>query len=341
MNPPPFSHLPARAAVWPLDPATYQPHRFHRQDAGRVWLETNCYVDLFIEILHAAGVEPAAALAFTLAADFEGDQWTFFKFPLGDLQRLYGVDTQELSIWRAPHLHALEQVARGRIVMMEMDSFFLPDTKGTAYQNEHVKTTVGIQELDLEQRRMGYFHNAGYYAVEGDDFDRLFRLEDPWTPKSARLLPYTEFVKVDRVRKLPDVELAAIAAGLAREHLARRPAKNPFATYKPRFVADFAWLREQPPADFHAYAFVTIRQFGACYELAGDFCRFLAAHGRPALEPAAVELTEIANEARMLQLKLARAVTLKRTFEPEPVLDGLAARWDRALAVLDAELVKA
>jgi hypothetical protein len=246
-----------------------------------------------------------------------------------------------LSIWRAPHLHALEQVSRGRIVMMEMDSFFLPDTKGTAYQNEHVKTTVGIQELDLERRRMGYFHNAGYYAVDGDDFDRLFRFEDPWTPKSARLLPYTEFVKVDNVRKLPDAELAAVAAGLAREHLSRRPTHNPFVGYKPRFADDLAWLREQPPGDFHAYAFVTIRQFGACYELAGDFCRFLAANGRPTIDPAAIELTEIANEARTLQFKLARAVTLKRPFDPEPVLDGLAKRWDRAMAVLDAELLRA
>lgn len=339
MTPPaPFSGLPTRAAVWPLDAATYQPHRLHRPDANRVWLETNCYVDLWIEILAAAGVDPTAALAFTLTADFEGDQWTFFKFPLGDLQRLYGIDTQELSIWRAPHLHALEQVSRGRVVMMEMDSFYLPDTKGTAYQNEHVKTTVGIQELDLDRRRMGYFHNAGYFAVEGDDFDRLFRMEDPWTPASERLLPYTEYVKLDHLRQGTDVDVAAVAVGLAREHLARRPKDNPFARYKPRFVADLAWLREQPASDFHAYAFVSIRQFGACFELAGDFCRWLGEHGTQGTETAAGEFTEIANQARALQFKLARAVTLKRPFDPEPALDGLAARWDSAMAALEPSL---
>ena len=41
-----------------------------------------------------------AALAFTIGLDFEGDQYTFYKFPLPDLQDLYGIEVQELNIWR-------------------------------------------------------------------------------------------------------------------------------------------------------------------------------------------------------------------------------------------------
>ena len=57
-------------------------HSLHRSD--RCWTETNCYVDVWIEVLHALGLDPTAAGAFTLSTDFEGDQWTFFKFPPED-----------------------------------------------------------------------------------------------------------------------------------------------------------------------------------------------------------------------------------------------------------------
>ena len=34
-----------------LDPQNYAPHPLH--DAERIWPETNCYIDLWIETLHA------------------------------------------------------------------------------------------------------------------------------------------------------------------------------------------------------------------------------------------------------------------------------------------------
>ena len=87
------------AASADLDPARVS--RVIRSIAAdRAWPESNCYVDLWIELLHAAGAEPLAALRFTLAVDVEGDQWTFFKFPLADLEALYGVSVFELNVWR-------------------------------------------------------------------------------------------------------------------------------------------------------------------------------------------------------------------------------------------------
>ena len=78
----------------------------------RVWVEKNCYVDVWIEVLHALGLEPLRVLPFVLAIDFEGDQLTFFKPPHEDLVELYGVDVQELNVWRPLVEHVGEQLAR-------------------------------------------------------------------------------------------------------------------------------------------------------------------------------------------------------------------------------------
>jgi hypothetical protein len=216
-----------------------------------------------------------------------------------------------------------------------MDSFYLPDTAGTAYAKEHVKTTVGIEQLDLERRRLGYFHNAGYYAVEGDDFEHLFRFEEPWTSGSNRLLPYTEFVKFDALARHDQAQLRAIAFELAREHVRRIPKQNPFLSYKPRFMRDLEWLRASPEA-FHQYAFVSIRQFGACFELAADYCKWLGGEGGVSgdLQVAAAGFESIAQQAKALQFKIARTVTLKRAFDPAPALDQLAADWEQATSAV-------
>ncbi len=97
-----------KAAIAGLDPAAYRPHRLH--DAERRWPQTNCYVDLLIEVLHATGHDPVAALGFTVTQDFEGDQFTFFKFPTADLQRLAGLDIQELAIFDRLETHLLAQI---------------------------------------------------------------------------------------------------------------------------------------------------------------------------------------------------------------------------------------
>jgi hypothetical protein len=47
--------------IFDLDPATYEPHPLH--GAGRNWTETNCWLDMMIELLHVLGLDPTAALA--------------------------------------------------------------------------------------------------------------------------------------------------------------------------------------------------------------------------------------------------------------------------------------
>ena len=138
--------------VLPLDPAAHRRHPIHAPD--RQWAETNCYVDVWVELLHAWGFDPVAVLPVTLAIDFEGDQWTFFKVPHGDVCDLYGLDVQELAIWKPLVEHVVEQVELGRPVLVEMDSYHLPDTAGTAYRTEHVKSTIAVMAIDRDARRM-------------------------------------------------------------------------------------------------------------------------------------------------------------------------------------------
>src|SRR5436190_1233767 len=77
-------------SLFGLDPATYRPHAIHTGE--RTYPETNCYTDIVVELLHAHGDEPLAAMGFLVRMDFEGDQWTFFKPPPEDLETLFGVD---------------------------------------------------------------------------------------------------------------------------------------------------------------------------------------------------------------------------------------------------------
>ena len=103
----------------------YVPHPLH--DGARDWPETNCYVDLWIELLHGRGLVPEAMLGFTLRQDFEGDQFTFFKPPADELERLYGIDIHEMQPYRPLPWQIAEQIARDRTIIVELDSWYLPE----------------------------------------------------------------------------------------------------------------------------------------------------------------------------------------------------------------------
>ncbi len=319
--------------LWDLDPVTYARHPLHGDD--RAWPESTCSVDLWVELLHTAGAEPLAGLACTLAVDVEGDQWTFLKFPVADLGALYGVEVFELNVWRPLVAHVAEQLALGRPAIVEVDAYHLPDTAGTSYRAAHVKTAIGIQALDPDGHRLGYFHNAGYYELAGEDFVGVFRLEGPLNDP-AYLPPYVEVAKLG-VRPAP-AGRALHAASLARLRatLARRPTANPFRRYAARFSADLDGLAGQPLAHFHGYAFATLRQCGAAFELAGTYLRWLETGGERELESVARACDRIATTAKALQFKTARAVGADRSFDPAPMFETMATAWDETMEALAA-----
>jgi len=314
-----------------LDPAAYATHGLH---AGtRHWPETNCYVDLWIEALHSLQLEPTAALGFTIGLDFEGDQFTFYKFPLPDLQYLYGIDVRELNVWRAPLQHVVEQVEMGRLFIMEVDSFLLPDTAGLSYRREHVKSAIAIRHVDVPAQQIGYFHGTGYHILSGHDFQALFRLDE--ARGEGALPPYVEIARIERAERLSEAELARRSLVLFRRHLRNRPRENPVRAHRARLERDIDWLRSEPPQVFHQYAFATLRQLGSCFGLTSSYLQWLAHHGKTGLEAAITSTDEIASTSKALQFMLARAVRSARTESLLPLFDRLEENWAAAMASLE------
>ena len=313
-----------------LDPSTYKRHQIHGEN--RIWAETNCYSDVVIELLHGLGHEPIAALPFTLAIDFEGDQWTFFKFPDADLLELYGLDIQELAVWRPLVDHISEQVAAGRPVLVELDSYFLPDTSGSAYKLAHVKSTVAVNEIDIERRHLGYFHNQGYYELAGADFSDLFQLEG--LVHERMLPPYIEFVKTrPSFVTLAAPQLRDASLSLLKMHLARVPHANPFVQFKTRFAQDLEWLMTADMEKFHAYSFATLRQYGACFELSETYLRWLGAQGVKEMDAPLLAFQKISQTAKTFQFQLARAMARKKPLDLTP-LDEMATQWETGIGAL-------
>ncbi len=306
-----------------LDPASYRRHLIHQD--GRIWAETNCYVDVLIELIHALGHEPIAGLAFTVAVDFEVDQWTFFKYQHRDLLNLYGMQVEELNPWRNLAQHVEAQVEAGRPVLVELDSYYLPDTQGTAYKLAHVKSTVAVNEIDIEARHMGYFHGQGYYHVDGEDFDKLFQLGG--LVHERMLPPYIELVKLKDAPREKDVLEQSLASAKLQARLI--PEYNPFHAFRGRFAADLEWLTKEPIETFHLYSFATLRQFGANYELAGTYADWLSETAGVDLSASAAAYREIAESTKVFQFKLARSLARGKTLDLGP-LDDMASHWQEA-----------
>jgi len=309
-----------------LDATQYARSVLHAENCA--WVEKNCYVDIWIGVLHALGLEPRAVLPFTVAIDFEGDQWTFFKPPHDELRDLYGIDTQELNCWRPLIEHAQEHLAAGKLISTEADAWWLPDTSGTDYRRQHTKSTIVIADLDVEARRLGYFHNAGYFMLEGEDFARTFRMDQPADP--AFMPFFAEIIRLDRKVVRPADELRAMSKLLLAKHLARRPGDNPVRRFAARFARDLPELQAKGLAHYHAWAFATVRQLGAAAELMVRYLTWLG--GQPAEAIAAYDL--ISQGAKTFILKAARAVNSKKPFDPAATFDEWARAWDTAMRVL-------
>jgi len=324
------SDLPPRACALSIDPASHERHALH--GASTIWPEKNCYVDLWIELLHALGMDPHAMLAFTSAIDFEGDQFTFYKPPHAELRRLYGVDVQELTVWRPLHLHALEHLAAGRLISVEADAYWLPDTAGTDYRHKHTKTTIVLADIDMGARRLVYFHNAGCYSLDGEDFDRTFRLGVPADPAYMPL--FAEFVRVDRRFAQGDAALRAQSAASLAEHLAWAPTDNPVRRFAERFAADLPWLRDEGLDHYHAWAFATVRQLGSAFELASRHLAWLGEQAPAGADVARVQFEAMATGAKTLILKLARVVTSRKPVDAVALFEDMVSAWQCGMDAL-------
>ncbi len=318
------------AALRSIDAKAYVPHALH--GPTRAWGESNCYIDVWIEVLHALGCDPHACLGFLMGLDWEGDQFTFFKPPHEDLTALYGLDIQELNVYRPLIDNAQEMLRGGKLVLAEADAFYLPDTVGTDYRTQHTKTTIGIQEIDVEARTLGYFHNSSYHALAGEDFVSLFRLGAPADPT---FMPFfAEFVRTARVVLRDPADLTRRSVELLQKHLARRPDDNPLARFSARFKEDVERLKGEGLGAYHVYAFATIRQLGSAFELAALYLRWLGERGEGGLEESAKAFMAISDTSKSLILKTARAVGAKKVVDLGPMLSDLERAWEVGVSAL-------
>lgn len=327
-----------------LAAAGYRAHALHGD--GCAWVEKNCYVDVCIELLHALGLEPLAAMAPAVAIDFEGDNFTFFKPSHDELRALYGIDVQELNVWRPLLDHACEHLGAGRFIGTEADSYWLPDTAGTDYRRHHVKTTIILAEVDVNARRLGYFHNTGYHELDGEDFVRLFRMDA--APDDGVLPLFAEVIKIDRLIRRTPAELSSLARSFLFQHIERRATENPVRRFEERTERDLATLHARGLPYYHAWAFGTIRQLGVSCELLAAQLRWLAGAATKAdgeatkadddelLLRAAREFDAVSAGAKSLILKAARAVHGRRTLQASDVFGEMAARWESGMAALVA-----
>lgn len=321
-------------AIDGLDPAHYLKHRLHAEE--RMWVEKNCYIDIWIELVHALGLEPLAMLGRAIAIDFEGDQWTFFKPDHGDVFRLYGLDAQELNVWKPLHEHALEHLRSGKVISTEADAFWLPDTAGTDYQQKHTKTTIVLVDVDMDRRQLGYFHNAGYFRLTGHDFARTFRLDE--LPDPTFLPLFAETVRIDRRVVRAPAELRQLAHTLLAGYLARQPSIDAIDRFGSRMAADLPELVERGLNYYHSWAFGSTRQLGACAELLAEHLRWLADSSPGPFVDAAEALEEVSRSSKTLILKGARIVNARRGAELHDTFASMSEAWRRAMHAIQIGL---
>jgi Domain of unknown function (DUF1839) len=316
-------------ALLGLDPDSYTPHALHNVERG--FPETNCYTDLWIELVHAYSLEPLAMLAYATCVDFEGDQWTFFKPPPADLERLYGMEVFEFMVYRSLPEHIEEQISLGRPVIVEVDSYYLPDTAGRSYELQHEKSSVAVEAIDSDGRRLRYFHGPGFFELSGDDFDNALRIGREFSVDV--LPPYIEFVRLDRLAACPAGELRHVAHDLLATQLERRPATNPVLRFGARLAEELPRLAGDA-AGYHLYAFATVRQCGAAWEAAASFLTWLDDGAETSLSESASQFGTLATESKTLLFKLARAAATGRPLDTEPAIESLASIWDDAIELL-------
>lgn len=310
-----------------LDPAAYRPHFLHGPD--RDYAETNCYTDILIEFVHALGAEPLAMMGCVLPIDFEGDQWTFFKPRPEDVEALYGIDIHEMQPYRPLPDQIAEQIEVGRTLIVELDSFHLPDTAATSYGQAHVKSSVIAEAIDPEAETLRYFHGDGYFELGGDDYRGVFRLGRAY---SADVLPpYTELLRRDAGPCLEGEELRAAARAMLAAQASRRPADNPFERFLAGLAAELPNLLAGDVQRYHDYAFATVRMVGSAFEVGADHVEWVLGD---AGEPAAGRMREIVSGCKTLSFKLAR----RREFDPGPAVETLATAWEGAFAELEDAL---
>ncbi len=310
----------------------------------------------WIELLAALGLDPQALWPAAVSLDFEGDQCTAVEPSRDELRALYGIDVHELVVWRPLAEHAIEHLAAGRALLVEADAFWLP--VDVDHRRNHAKRTIVLNEVDLDARRIGYFHDAGYAEARGDDAVHLLGLEDDTSDLEAiadwrgarvaqvgaavvaldegRLPPRAQFVRADRRVARSTEELRMLALHHLGNHLAFRPATNPLRRFAARIADDLPLLREYGTGYYEDWASFTVRRLGGAFDLAARGLAWQDDSRDSRLRDAARAFEQLARDATTLDQKLGRAASSAKNADTNKLLETMAQCWDGAMAALDA-----
>jgi hypothetical protein len=304
--------------------ASRGPHPWHT--GPRVWSSANSQVDAWVGLLHTLGLDPVPMLASAFCADFEGDQWTLLKVQETDLWAAYGIAVRDLHIWRPLLAHLVEQLDRGHAVLVDVDAFHLPDMIASSYQREHVKVTIAVTGYDRNAHRLRYLNGGIEATADGEDLDSMLTAGIG----IAQLPPVTQLVRLDRLKARSDEEYAVIGKALASLHGTRLPATNPVRRFGDAMRTHGAWLTGGDADHYQRWAFATLQQCGAAFELAGDTCDWLSRHGEP-LAIAAEHFRRLSRASRELHQRLARVPQSGRMPDISASIEDMADAWDAAM----------
>jgi hypothetical protein len=326
----------SRSRVVALDPLRMRARRHHAHAlhrGERIWQDSAGPVDLWIELLHGNDLEPRAALAFAVAQDFEDDQFTLGRIPPEDIEKLYGLQVQELSVFDSLEERALVQTRRTNTVLVEVDAFYLPDTRAISYRREHAKTTIGIDVIDPHARRLGYFHHTGYHLLDGDDYDGVLKPHAHDSSDARTLFPHVEFVKRTR-DALTGTPLAEVSADLLCAHLLRRPPSNPITRWRAAFPEHVETMLARGESFARVYAFNMMRQLGSNFELLAHYLQWMRGQGFDIPVQTHTSARKVASEAMVMQCRLARALSRGRGDLCEASFDVMEDAYDRVVPPL-------
>ena len=221
----------------------------------------------------------------------------------------------------------MEHLGAGKLISTEADAFWLPDTAGTDYRSNTPRRRSSSNDRCRGQR-LGYFHNAGYYALEGEDFRRLFRLGAAPDPDFMPL--FAELVRRDRIRYLDAPALRSASRELLRKHIDWRPKTNAIPKFRERLEHDLPHLTQVGMEAYHAWVFGTVRQLGAAAELSALYLRWLEDDPDSRAVHAANAFLTISTVCKSLVLKIARAVNARRTLDATASFEELSSAWELA-----------
>ena len=254
-----------------------------RARAGeRTYTETNCYTR------HPDRADPRARRRAAGRRRLHRARWTsratsgrFFKPPPEDLEALFGIDIHEMQPYRPLPRQIAEQIEAGRTLIVELDSWYLPDTAATSYRTR-ARQDLGGRRGDRPAPPSASATSTTRACTSSRARTTGARSASAGRSPTTSSRPTRSSSASTAARACRASELRAAAASACCATISqRRPATNPFERFGAQLDARPAGAARRRCAQYHDYAFATVRMFGSAFEITASHVDWLlGARGR-------------------------------------------------------------